>query len=194
MSKTKPVEAIIEAYSTGQRYFGENYVNELSEKASNPEILAKCPEIKWHFIGHLQSNKINKVLKSPGIDMIETVDSEKLANNLDTAWGKICGTSVPLKVLIQVNSSAEAEKNGVDPSQVCTLYKHIKAKCQNLNVQGVMTIGAFGYDYSKGPNPDFITLMKCHQQICEECAIKPEDLQVSMGMSDDFEKAVRRSG
>lgn len=189
VSKTKPVEAIIEAYSTGQRYFGENYVNELADKASHEEIVKNCPEIKWHFIGHLQTNKINKVLKSPGIDMIETVDSEKLANNLDTAWKKICST-IPLKVLIQVNSSAEAEKNGVDPSQASALFKHIKEKCKNLDVRGVMTIGAFGYDYSKGPNPDFIALMKCHRVICEEFAIQPEDLQVSMGMSDDFEKAV----
>ncbi|KAL5284322.1 PROSC family protein [Megaselia abdita] len=191
VSKTKPVEAIIEAYSTGQRYFGENYVNELSEKASNEEILRNCPEIKWHFIGHLQTNKINKVLKSPGIDMIETVDSEKLANNLDNAWGKIAGNdSGPLKVLIQVNSSAEAEKNGVEPSKAPALYKHIKEKCSNLDVRGVMTIGAFGFDYSKGPNPDFVALMKCHAQICEESAVRPEDLQVSMGMSDDFEKAI----
>lgn len=125
--------------------------------------------------------------------MIETVDSEKLANNLDTAWGKI-GQPIPLKVLIQVNSSAEAEKNGVDPSQACILFRHIREKCNNLNVVGVMTIGAFGHDYSKGPNPDFIALMKCHKQICDECSVGPESLQVSMGMSDDFEKAVRKSG
>lgn len=165
-------------------------MNELAEKASNEEILKNCPEIKWHFIGHLQTNKINKVLKSPGIDMVETVDSEKLANNLDSAWGKI-GGSIPLKVLIQVNSSAESEKNGVEPSHAQVLYKHIKEKCKNLEVRGVMTIGAYGYDYSKGPNPDFVSLMECHKQICEESAVQPEDLHVSMGMSDDFEKAVR---
>ena len=61
VSKTKPVEMIIEAYSTGQRHFGENYVNELVEKSKHPEILQQCPEIKWHYIGHLQNNKINKV-------------------------------------------------------------------------------------------------------------------------------------
>lgn len=193
MSKTKPVEDIIEAYSTGQRYFGENYVNELAEKASNEKILQNCPEIKWHFIGRLQNNKINKVLKCPGIDMIETVNSEKLANNLDSAWGKI-GGSTPLNVLIQVNSSGEEEKSGVEPSQAPELFKYIKEKCKNLNVRGVMTIGAYGFDYSTGPNPDFIALMKCHKEICEESAIQPEDLQVSMGMSNDFEKAVRKSG
>lgn len=61
VSKTKPVEMIIDAYSEGQRHFGENYIQELVEKGNHPDILAQCPEIKWHFIGHLQSNKINKV-------------------------------------------------------------------------------------------------------------------------------------
>ena len=62
VSKTKPVEMIIDAYSVGQRHFGENYIQELMEKGNHPDILAQCPDIKWHFIGHLQSNKINKVL------------------------------------------------------------------------------------------------------------------------------------
>lgn len=61
VSKTKPPIQIVEAYSVGQRHFGENYVQELVEKGSDLEILEKCPDIKWHFIGHLQRNKINKV-------------------------------------------------------------------------------------------------------------------------------------
>lgn len=61
VSKTKPVEMIIDAYSVGQRHFGENYVQELVEKSQHPDIIAQCPDIKWHFIGHLQNNKINKV-------------------------------------------------------------------------------------------------------------------------------------
>jgi PLP dependent protein len=61
VSKTKPVEMIIDAYSTGQRHFGENYVQELVEKANNAQILEQCKDIRWHFIGHLQRNKINKV-------------------------------------------------------------------------------------------------------------------------------------
>lgn len=61
VSKTKPVEMIIEAYEAGQRHFGENYVQELVEKTQHPDILQHCPDIKWHFIGHLQNNKINKV-------------------------------------------------------------------------------------------------------------------------------------
>ncbi len=62
VSKTKPIECIIEAYAAGQRHFGENYAGELIEKANSNEILQNCPDIKWHFIGRLQSNKIKKLL------------------------------------------------------------------------------------------------------------------------------------
>lgn len=61
VSKTKPVELIIDAYSAGQRHFGENYVKELFEKSTNELINEHCPEIHWHFIGHLQSSQVNKV-------------------------------------------------------------------------------------------------------------------------------------
>lgn len=61
VSKTKPVESILEVYSTGQRHFGENYVQELHQKANDEKILEHCKDIKWHFIGHLQRNKIPKV-------------------------------------------------------------------------------------------------------------------------------------
>lgn len=107
MSKIKPVPVIIEAYEAGQRHFGENYVNELAEKAHNPLILEKCKEIKWHFIGHLQTNKINKCLGAPGLYIVETVDSEKLAGNLDKQWAKIRSGEGKLNVMVQVNTSGE---------------------------------------------------------------------------------------
>ncbi|CAH6787184.1 Plpbp [Phodopus roborovskii] len=62
VSKTKPADMVIEAYGHGQRTFGENYVQELLEKASNPTVLSSCPEIKWHFIGHLQKQNVNKLM------------------------------------------------------------------------------------------------------------------------------------
>lgn len=61
VSKTKPAEAILEAYAAGQRHFGENYVDELAEKATNERLLKDCADIQWHFIGRLQSNKVKKV-------------------------------------------------------------------------------------------------------------------------------------
>ncbi|XP_055385159.1 pyridoxal phosphate homeostasis protein [Condylostylus longicornis] len=191
VSKTKPVEMIIDAYSVNQKHFGENYVQELEEKGFNEHILQKCPDIKWHFIGHLQTNKINKVLKVPNLYMIETVDSEKLANSLDSAWGKLNKPDKePLRVLVQVNTSGEEGKNGIQPSDAVKLYSHIKDNLKNLNVNGIMTIGAFGHDYSTGPNPDFISLMKVHKELTVKLNIEPHQLQVSMGMSDDFEQAI----
>lgn len=191
VSKTKPVEMIIEAYEAGQRHFGENYVQELVEKTQHPDILQHCPDIKWHFIGHLQNNKINKVLKLPNLYMIQTVDSERLANGLNTAWEKIQNDNKnPLSVLIQINTSGEETKNGVPPTEASALYKHIIENLKNLKLEGVMTIGAFGFDYSTGPNPDFVSLKNVHKQICEENNLEPNAVQVSMGMSDDFENAI----
>lgn len=110
VSKIKPAALIIQAYEAGQRDFGENYVNELAEKASDPSILEKCKDIKWHFIGHLQNNKINKLLGSPGLFIVETVDSEKLADNLNKQWPKYRKEEEKLKVMVQVNTSAEEGK------------------------------------------------------------------------------------
>ncbi|CRK89110.1 CLUMA_CG002539, isoform A [Clunio marinus] len=187
VGKTKPVEALIDAYDAGQRHFGENYVKELAEKAIDPKILENCKDIKWHFIGHLQTNKINKVIKLPGLYMIQTIDSEKLAEAVNNAWEKNrLESDGKLKVLIQVNTSAEDAKNGVDPDKVPELFEFINDKCKALKLEGLMTIGAFGYDYTKGPNPDFTALMECLNHLPN-----PESLQVSFGMSNDFEEAIQ---
>lgn len=110
VSKTKPVNLIIEAYEEGQRHFGENYVQELEEKANNAEILEKCKDIRWHFIGHLQKNKVNKVFSLPNIYLVETVDSQKLATVLNNNWPKFGPPNSKLKILIQVNTSGEEGK------------------------------------------------------------------------------------
>lgn len=108
VSKTKPAEAIIDAYSAGQLNFGENYVQELIEKANNPEILAKCKDIKWHFIGHLQSNKVNKIINLPGLYMVQTIHNQKIADTLNAALNKVEDPKkIPLHVLLQINTSGE---------------------------------------------------------------------------------------
>jgi len=193
VSKTKPIEAIIEAYSTGQRHFGENYANEIIDKGLNEQILKECGDIKWHYIGRVQTNKINKIVKIPGLYMIETIDSEKLANNVDKAWAKIEKPDKgPLKVFLQINTSGEEEKNGIAPGNVTELYRYVNENCKNLKLEGLMTIGRFGHDYSAGPNPDFECLLQCHKIVCETFNLNPADVQLSMGMSDDFEHAIQR--
>lgn len=189
VSKTKPVIDVIEAYHAGQRHFGENYIQELAEKSADSKILEKCPEICWHFIGHLQRNKVNKLLSVQNLYMIETVDSLKLASALNTSWIKLEKTE-KLKIMVQVNTSGEENKNGVPPSEATNLTKQIMNDCPGLEVCGLMTIGAYDYDVTLGPNPDFLKLVECHKEICHILDILPGSLELSMGMSSDYEHAI----
>ncbi|EFA09643.1 Proline synthase co-transcribed bacterial homolog protein-like Protein [Tribolium castaneum] len=190
VTKTKPVELIVQAYEAGQRHFGENYVQELEEKSHHPLILEKCKEIKWHFIGHLQTNKINKVLATPNLYMVETVHSQKLAANLNKSWPKFGPLDSKLNVMVQINTSAEEEKSGIEPNEVVDLTKFVLNECPNLHLEGLMTIGKFGYDISNGPNPDFLTLRSCRDRVCRELGLDWKTVELSMGMSDGYEHAI----
>ena len=135
VSKTKPAEMLMEAYERGQRSFGENYVQELVEKC---QLLPA--DVQWHFIGHLQSNKCGLVAQVPNLFMVETLDSQKLAEKLDKAWGSQPDRE-PLKVMIQVNTSSEDSKAGVAPSETVSLAEFIASSCPSLRLTGLMTIG-----------------------------------------------------
>lgn len=187
VSKTKPVEMIIEAYGEGQRHFGENYPQELIVKATDKRILENCGDIKWHFIGHLQSNKVSKVVALPNLFVIETVDSKKLASAVNEACAK---HNKQLNIFVQVNTSLEEEKSGVTPEECILLSKYVTEECSHLRFLGLMTIGKFGHNLLEGPNPDFFTLIKCKEKVCQELDLSPKDVQLSMGMSEDFEHAI----
>lgn len=201
VSKLKPSSALIEAYEYGQRYFGENYIQELETKSNSPEITEKCPDIKFHFIGHLQSNKVNKLLKVKNLHMIETIDSIKLADLINKAIDRhrrdskeplkfIDSPNDCLKVLIQVNTSGEDQKNGIEPKDAPQLAEFITKKCRWLHLAGLMTIGKLdGWD-GDGPNEDFLRLHALRELISKELSIEPKDLELSMGMSSDFEEAI----
>ncbi|XP_033633600.1 pyridoxal phosphate homeostasis protein-like [Asterias rubens] len=189
VTKTKPKEMVIEAYKYGQKNFGENYVQELVEKSHDDELQKACNDIRWHFIGHLQTNKVKKVLESPNLYMVETVDSMKLANEINKTWERL-NKGHRLKVMVQINTSREEQKHGVPTSECCNLYDHIRQHCQALDVVGIMTIGAFDHDLSKGPNPDFQALIKCREDICSTFSLPKESIELSMGMSNDFEHAI----
>ncbi|CAL1683181.1 unnamed protein product [Lasius platythorax] len=191
VSKLQSTELILSAYEAGQRHFGENYVNELVEKALNPQILEKCKEIKWHFIGNLQRNKINKILNVPNLYIIETISNDKLADVLNNSWPRFRKSDdSKLNIMVQVNTSGEKEKSGCDIIQVSTLVKHIINNCHNLKFLGLMTIGMFGYNIANGPNPDFICLIKCREKISDELGIDIKNIELSMGMSNDYEHAI----
>ncbi|PWA82060.1 pyridoxal phosphate-dependent enzyme [Artemisia annua] len=181
VSKTKPVSLLREVYDAGHRLFGENYVQEIIEKS--PQL----PEdIEWHFIGNLQSNKVKPLLTGvPNLAMVETVDDEKIANNLDRVIGNI--GRKPLKVLVQVNTSGETSKFGVDPDGCLELVKHVTSNCPNLEFCGLMTIGMA--DYTSTPE-NFKTLAKCRTEVCNALGISEDQCELSMGMSGDFELAI----
>lgn len=183
VSKTKPLEALQEAYAAGHRHFGENYVQELVAKA--PEM---PPDVEWHFIGHLQSNKVKVLLKGcPSLACLETVDSRKLAQALNKAVLALSPDRM-LRVMVQINSSGEDSKNGVDPESCTELCCFIERECAGLQLVGLMTIGA--PDYSGCRTEDFETLRQCRREVADALAISPEDLELSMGMSNDFERAI----
>ncbi|KAL3140794.1 hypothetical protein ABBQ32_005339 [Trebouxia sp. C0010 RCD-2024] len=180
VSKTKPNELVKEAYDAGHRDFGENYVQEISEKA--PQL---PHDIRWHFIGHLQSNKAKAVIDAvPNLAVVETVDSVKLANKLNNA---VKGQERdPLDIYVQVNTSGEESKFGVEPKDCVSLAEHVHKECDVLRFAGLMTIGQ--QDYTSRPE-DFQCLARCREEVCNALNLKPEDVELSMGMSGDFEKA-----
>ncbi|ROL43161.1 Pyridoxal phosphate homeostasis protein [Anabarilius grahami] len=191
VSKTKPPEMVVEAYKHGQRNFGENYVNELVEKASHPQVVLSCPEIKWHFIGHLQKNNVNKLLGVPNLYMVETIDSVKLAEKVNSSWQKMRAANTQrLKIMVQINTSGEESKHGLPPDETVNMVKHVVSQCSALDFAGLMTIGRYGYDLSEGPNPDFQMLLKHRNEVCESLKIPAEQIELSMGMSNDFEHAI----
>ena len=183
VSKTKPVELLREVYDAGVRDFGENYVQELVAKA--PEM---PDDVAWRFIGNLQSNKAKVLVQGvPSLTCVETVDSVKLANKLQTAVAALVPPRTqPLGVMVQVNTSPwEGTKSGVPQEEAGALARHIHEKCADLALVGLMTIGA------PGESSCFDTLADCRRSIASDLGLASEDaLELSMGMSGDFEVAI----
>lgn len=188
VTKTKPVEMILHAYKQGQRHFGENYVQELVEKSQHPSLV-ELEDICWHFIGHLQRNKCNNVVACPHLWAVETVDTERLANALDASWKKK-GADKKLGVYIQVNTSGEESKHGCQSDVALALVRHVIDCCSSLKFCGLMTIGRSSHDYFNGPNPDFECLKEVQKRVCEELGMDMREVELSMGMSSDFEQAI----
>lgn len=183
VSKTKSPACLEPLYNLGQRVFGENYVQELLRKA--PELPS---DIQWHFIGHLQTNKVKELLEGvPGLSVVETVDSEKLAKKLQQGC-EMYRRGKPLDVYIQVNTSGEESKSGTSPGvDTVDLAKLIHSSCPLLYVRGLMTIGMA--DYTSKPE-NFSTLIQCRQEVAQALGVDPESLELSMGMSGDYLNAI----
>jgi pyridoxal phosphate enzyme (YggS family) len=181
VSKTKPVSDILAAYDAGHRHFGENYVQEVLEKS--PQLPG---DIRWHFIGHLQSNKAKALVENvPSLSCVESVDSEKLASRLNSAV-EAAGRG-HLDVFVQVNTSGEDSKYGVNPPDVLKLCTHVVENCPRLKLKGLMTIGM--PDYTSRPE-NFTTLVHCRDEVSEALRLPRDSLELSMGMSQDFVAAI----
>jgi PLP dependent protein len=180
VSKTKPSSAIQSLYDNGHRHFGENYVQELIEKAA---VLPK--DICWHFIGHLQSQKAKQLIREvPNLHVLETIDSEKLASKIENALASL--DRPPLRVFIQVDTSNEDTKSGVTPGDLDILLNSIKSKCPHLIVAGLMTIGA------PGDSSCFDKLAACRSAAALTLGVDELALELSMGMSEDFPQAIAK--
>eukprot|EP01038_Epipyxis_sp_PR26KG_P004155 gene4155-5919_t len=181
VSKTKSATDIKLLYEAGHRNFGENYFQELLDKAA---VLPS--DICWHFIGHLQSAKANKLIREvPNLAIVETVDSIKLANKLNNACKSY--PREPLKIFLQVDTSGEATKSGLDiGNELIEAALFIVENCPKLQLCGLMTIGA----------PDDFTcfdkLVSCRNDVAIAIGVDIESLELSMGMSGDFEEAIKR--
>lgn len=200
VSKLKPASDILALHNppSSHVHFGENYLQELLEKS---RLLPTS--IRWHFIGGLQSNKCVQLARDVrGLWAVESVDSEKKASLLDKGWGERssraeAGTEgegeEKLRIFVQVNTSGEENKSGIDPGAPATsLCRYILEKCPRLQLQGVMTIGAIARSKAttaENENEDFICLRETRDRIKQELGL--DALELSMGMSEDFEGALR---
>lgn len=178
-TKTVPAERIREALLAGHTLIGENQVQELKEKADHLADL----EHTAHFIGHLQTNKINQVLRYASC--IQSIDSVRLADNVSKRWK---GTD-PLDVFVQVNTSGEESKFGCNPGEAAQLAAHIGAD-PRLRLRGFMTIGLFSADVA-AVRHSYERLRKVRDDVAAQRIAGAESAhELSMGMSGDFREAI----
>jgi len=177
-AKTRTAEEILEAIEAGIKVIGENYVQE-SENVF--EIIGKKAE--WHYIGHLQKNKVKKAVEI--FDMIETVDSEKIALRIDRYCEE---TNKIMPVLVEVNSGREPQKFGVFPEDVETLIRKILL-LKHIKIMGLMTMGP-RFGNPEDARPYFQETYKLFKKLQEQGISNVEMEYLSMGMSNTYKIAV----
>lgn len=176
VSKRHPIEAIEAAYLAGARDFGENYAQELEQKAN--ALKDRCPEIRWHMIGPLQRNKVSKVL---GRALIHTVDRPSLVEALGS---KAKAADLVQPCLVQVNPG-EAQKSGIDASGLREILDAIASQ-SHLQCRGLMVIPP--QDSASAGHPHFSWLAGLASS--HRARFQGETHELSMGMSGDFHAAI----
>ena len=181
VSKTKPVETLMEAYNAGQRIFGENKAQELVEKQ------AKMPaDVRWHFIGHLQTNKVKMLV--PVVSMIEAVDSLKLLRNIDKEARKI-KRRVPC--LLQFHIAEEDTKFGLDVAEADAMLQKVNlSEMTGVQIAGVMGMATYTDDVQQ-VNREFTHLHQIFDEIKTKYFPNEDSFcEISMGMSGDYKIAI----
>ena len=177
-TKERSIDEIKEAVLAGIKIIGENYVKEAKLK-----FAAIGKKVRWHFIGHLQSNKVRPAVKL--FDLIETLDSLELAAVLDKECSKIDKT---MPVLIEVNSGSEPQKQGVLPESVEDFLEKL-LPFSNLKPRGLMTMGPW-LDDPELIRPYFKKTKQLFDKIKANCVFRPDWQYLSMGMSSSWRVAI----
>lgn len=177
VSKTQPIDAVTEAVAAGVDAIGENRVQEAAAK--RPLVGGATP---WHLIGPLQRNKAKTALDL--FDLIETVDRPELADRLEALLG---GSDRVLPVFLEVNIGGEAQKSGLNREASPALVERLLKRCPHLCLRGLMTVPPYDPDPQRS-RPHFEALRRLARELETRFALSP--LQLSMGMTEDFEVAV----
>lgn len=180
VSKTKPNEAVLEAYETGQRVFGENKVQELVAKQ---ETLPK--DIEWHMIGHLQRNKVKYI--APFVSLIHGIDSLKLLREVNKQGAKI-DRIIP--VLLQVHIAEEESKFGFSKEELFEIFdSEILNELKHVQIRGLMGMATNTQDMNQ-VRTEFNTLKSMFDQIQKSAENESDFSVLSMGMSGDYQLAI----
>jgi len=175
VGKYSDTDSIKALYNLGQRAFGENQVQQLETRVAELEELP----LEWHFIGRLQTNKINKLIDINPF-LVQSIDSLELALAIDK---RLAQKGRKFNALLQINSANEEQKAGVSNEEAQDVYAQIQEQCPNINLKGVMSIGAHTDD-TKVIQKSFEDTYKIYQSL-------PNASICSMGMSSDYELAIK---
>lgn len=183
VSKTRSVEEIKIYYDLGHRDFGENRVQELSEKAAL--LRPHCPDLRWHMIGNLQSNKLNQLFSIPQLWAIHSVNSRELLDKMLKVESRL---DHPVELFLQVNTSREEEKSGFEDYATLKSSAEAVAGSTRLKVRGLMTMGTLRTEqFEVEARRCFQELGSLKNRLSEDLGFK---LETSMGMSQDYKIAL----
>jgi pyridoxal phosphate enzyme (YggS family) len=184
VSKGRTPEQIRQAVQAGLTDIGENKVQEaLLKHRLLSTVNSELSTIKWHMVGHLQSNKVKEAVEI--FDLIQSVDSLRLAEEIDKQAARIRKIQ---DILIEVKTSAEESKFGLKPEETIEVIKEV-AKFKNISIKGLMTIAPI-MDNPQDARPYFRMLRELKDRINSLSTVNRELLTLSMGMTDDFEVAI----